>query len=321
MTLLRPRRPWPAVALLCLVVAGGPASALTPQEVLRQAAEMLSAGLSSEFVLSWLESGRVPPARPTAEQAITLRAAGASDELMMRLLELSTEDVAGADLARLPDPDPIERVGPLSEGEGVRVALELSYAPRFEDGEPTWDFYVYLDGRPVSYVPATAGPALAELAGPLMFERRMAPGAHSLRVGQERHGRRGTDAWRHQARMASEVFHFELLAGPEARLEVHFEQGLEALLSGQGPVTFRMEQGERSAELIAVGGYPDEWAEVCEDVENEAREWSEKRRKRRLEGCVSWADFWPGIVAPSRGAVWEALAAFDFRPVPRSSQG
>jgi len=282
---------------------------------------MLSAGLSSEFVLSWLEGSRVPPARPTAEQAIAMRQAGASNELMVRLLELSTEEVADPALARPPVADPVERVGPLADGSGVGVAFELSYAPRFEDGEPTWDLYVYLDGRPLSYVPATAASVLAELAEPLVFERRIAPGTHTLRVSQERHGRRGSDAWRHQARVAPDVFHFDLEPGLEARIEVRFEQGLEALLTGRGPVTFRMTQGERGGELEAVGGYPEDWAEICEDVESETREWGEKRRSRRLEGCVSWAELWPGAAAPSRAAVWEALAAFDFRPVPRSSQG
>lgn len=331
MTRSAQRRSWGAFALLwCLASAlGSPLLAAgrapegpTPQTVLREATQMLAAGLSSDFVLEWLEGSAVPPARPTAEQAIALRKAGATDALLRRMLEMATEEVAAQELASAGEAQgapPPGAAGRPFQGEGVAVAFELAYVPRFDPGEATWDLYLYLDGRPLSYVPAAGASALQEMAEPLIFERELAPGEHFLLVALERHGRRGRGAWHHQAKAVPEAFRFELNRGEEAWVSVAYEQGLEELLGGRGPVSFAMEQAGRTGSLADVGGDPAEWMEICEDLESEVQDLKEKKREQRLAGCAPWASLWPEGVAPSRAAVWEALAAFDFRPLPQES--
>jgi hypothetical protein len=282
---------------------------------------MLRAGLSEAFVREWIEQGGVAPARPSAEQSIALKEAGASEEFLLGLLELAAPGEAAG---RAGDPGPGSAPSPAAAAErpdpgGVLVEFALSYAPRFEEGDATWDLYVYLDGRPLSYVPSSAVVAVVGEGRPIEFRQRIPAGEHTLRVAQERHGRRGHGPWRHQARVAPTAFHFELAPAPGAGVEVLFRQGWESLFSGHGPLTFRARQEERAFSLEETGGDPAAWPELCEELETELEAVKEKKRLQRLEGCISWSELWPGRTVPGRAEVRDAMATFDFRPVPLGS--
>ena len=104
----------------------------------------------------------------------------------------------------------------------------------------------------------------------------------------------------------------------DAEAELVYNEGLLGLDSG-GPLSFRLLQADRVTEMDSVGGSPDSWALVCEEIEANMREGEKPGRTERseLESCVRWGDLWKDDAAPGRDQIREAMAAFDFRPVPR----
>ena len=325
----------PALACAILFLVAVPMVADDYGEVVA----MLEGGLSEATILGWLEAGDVPLSRPSADELVRLKAAGATEEFLQELLrrsrrpaERETADtpVAGpaTDQPRAPPPSdssvpaspPEQAAEPAPEATVVEpvpgpdrpvddpsagraaVHFRLLYSPRFDEDEEAWDLLVYLDGRPLSHVPAGGDPLGLAGGGPLEFELELPPGEHTVRVLQERHRprRRG---WRHAARAAPPALTFDLAAGMPARVEVAFRQSWADL---GDPLTFRFTQSDRVADLVEVGGDPDRWPELCEDA----------GREPSPGGCLGWSSLWPEG-APPRSEVLEALARFDFRPVPR----
>ena len=185
----------------------------------------------------------------------------------------------------------------------AQVRVELLYAPRHDEDEEPWDLFVYLDGRPLSYVPASADVLGLVPGTPLELELELPARKHTLRVLQERHWKR-RGRWRHASRVGEPEFSFELATGTTAKIEVQFRQGWG---EETDPLTFRFTQGERVSDLVDVGGDPERWADLCEDTGS----------KSGKKDCVGWSGLWPGDTAPSRAEVLDAMAAFSFRPVPR----
>jgi hypothetical protein len=232
-------------------------AAADPTDVSAEVLKMLRAGLSEELILEWLEDGAARATRPTAGQLIELKEAGASEALLKRLLALSREPQtaepavveapapppvpgsaepappspsAAAVPAPPPAPAPADREtpagsAPAAEAKGVPVDFSLSYRPYEEedesDSERPWHLFVYLDGRPLSWVPSSG---LLTGRETVEFRMRLEPGRHRLRVAQERHQEKRRGRWQHEARFAGEVLDFELAPGAPARVEVVFEQ-------------------------------------------------------------------------------------------------
>ncbi len=298
-----------------------------PEQVL----EMLEAELSEEIVLAWLEGVEPPTPRPTPEQLIALKKAGATDRLLQALLDLSRGERLEPAATGEPAPpasvaDPIESASatapaPAEEAgpEGALVDFRLQYdPPKFDHEDELWDLYVYLDGEPLAYVPPSVS-FLDQGGQALEFRRRMAPGPHTLRVTQERHERRPRGRWHHTARVSEQEFAFEVVDGAQGELELLFSEGPLATRS-TGPLRFHFLQGERVTELDGVGGDPERWPLLCEELEANLESGAASREARRdLEGCVRWATLWGGKGVPSRDSVRRALEMFDFRPVPRGS--
>ena len=280
---------------------------------------LLEGGVSEATILAWLDSGDGVLPRPTADELIALQEAGASDDLMRELLRRSGQPGAEGPRAAVADPpaepgppaatpapgapvaNPLPAAAPAAI-DRVQVRFRLLYAPRFDEGEESWDLLVYLDGQPLSYVPADVDPFGLTAGDPLQVEVELPTGGHRLRVMQERHQRRRR-GWRHAARSAARAFDFELAAGPVAEVELEFRQAWGDL---SDPLTFRFTQGDRVADQVEVGGDPDRWPELCEDA----------GRAPGSSGCVGWSSLWSRKV-PSRPEVLDALARFEFRPVPR----
>ncbi len=293
-----------------------------------QVLEMLEAGLSEEVVLEWLAGAEESTARPTPDELIALKKAGATDRLLKALL-------AGSRGERVePAPEPLPAAPPAVASSpteappvntdrdpadtGVLVRFELSYEPpKVDYDEELWDLYVYLDGEPLAYVPPIL--SVLDRSEVLEFRQRLAPGRHVIRVTQERHERRGRNRWRHSARVSDQQFAFDVEPVRDGELELAFSEGFLGARS-TGPLTFRFRQQDRVTEVEGVGGLPDRWAPLCEEIEagfdGDTRSRAEARA---LEGCVRWASLWGDVQAPSRDAVRRALEKFDFRPVPRGS--
>ena len=95
----------------------------------------------------------------------------------------------------------------------------------------------------------------------------------------------------------------------------------QSVLSSKNPLDYRIAQGGRVIDARQdVGGQPDRWSLVCEDLEATLDGGEPSRsQRRRYEDCVSWSELWPAG-APPRSEVLRALALFDYRPVPKNEK-
>lgn len=326
--------------------------------VIESVHRMLDQDLSETVILGWLEASKERPRLPTADELVALRDAGATDTLLTRLLAMaqtsppptplapvvsgSAPNEAASDEATMrneapavpaasPSPAPVSEahadprfateILPPSDAtvNSTPVLFNLSYRPDFDEDEDEWGLYVYLDGKPLSYVPATS---LIGRSREVKFERRLAPGRHVLWVLQERHVRR-FKSWYHAARVADGAFELDLAAGGSAVVEVAFKQAFFDLGGNGDPVSYRFVQGENVTVREGVGGDPDNWPLLCEEVEaNHAGAKPSKRTRRMLEGCSRWASLWMGLGdgtdVPTRDEVRESLALFKYRPIPKN---
>ena len=319
-----------SVALCGLALLAAP-PAVAVESTVDEIVEMLSAGIGGPVVLDWLDaSGRaLEPLTPS--DLVALKKAGASDPLLRDLIERSKAEPAAspdppepspardygraervvvtpAPAAPVPNETPVS-VPPASPGatdETVLVRFRLAYDPIDEDDEDPWGLYVYLDGEPLSYVPASAirGP-LGAGDGGIDFRLRLPAGRHAVRVTLERHERK-RKGWRHAARVYAEALDFELRAGADAEVELTFK---ETLLDFTDPLTFRVRQEERVVERERIGGDPDEWPELCEDL---------GARDPAREECLSWSELWASE-GPTLDEIREAMARFDYRPIPKGA--
>ena len=310
---------------------------------------MLEAGLTEDVILAWLEAGQEPIPRPSADQLIALQKAGASEVLLKRLLispEVAQLPSRSNQGSKTPDPLPVDsvadefeasaklpsRTAPITMAQSepsklnreVMVNFTFSYSPWYLNDDAydlvndTWDFFVYMDGVPLSYVPAAA---VTGMPSNLEFSQLVAPGRHIVRVTLEQHKKGKGKRWKHAARVAEEAFELEIDPnGPQASVTVRFKEKWGGIGSG-GPLEFSFRQADQTTELESVGGNPESWPLICEEVEAnlEAGEGTDLGAKRFLEGCVDWDALWRGAPAPPRSEVREALAMFEYRPVPKGS--
>ncbi len=348
------RQRLPAI-LLAAVLGASPVAAGPERGVLDEVRTMLEAGMSEPIIVRWLDGNDRRPRHPSAADLIALKEAGASDELLTRVLELAGEapdampESAEPPAAARPEPPPaadapraattaapatapppvtatppaappartaLPAAAPTANTAGeVPVYFELSYLPDFDEDEDEWRLYLYVDGEPLTYVPA--GSLLS--SKPLRFRQFLAPGSHTLRVAQERHVKRGRDRWFHAARMASLELPLALAAGERADVELKFRQPRLAFGSSEGPLSYRLVQGETVAVIEKQGGDPEDWAVVCEELEANAEDSRELKKslRRQLDDCTPWAALWTGREVPSRDEVREALALFRYRPISK----
>ncbi len=331
----------PVIVLLVILLA--PAAVAEPaSDILDEVRTMLEAGISEPIILKWLDGDDRKPRRPSAADLIGLKDAGASDELLAKLLELAGVGAHGMRLGESPEPEPqppaeprapvlaAAPVAPIVEpaaappvnasasslpaaaGE-VPVHFQLSYRPEVEEDDEEWGFYVYLDGEPLSCVPA----ATLLNAEPLSFRRDLTPGRHVLRVAQEQHEKRRRGRWSHAARIAKMEFPLELEADARADVELQFRQSQFARGRSGGPLSYRFAQGKSVETIEKQGGDPESWPLVCEEIEANAapdRELS-KYQRRQLEDCARWSEIWGDLEVPSRDAVREVLVRAGYRPI------
>ncbi len=327
------------VCLVLILLFGGSVTADEPLSMHRSMLAMLEADVGEVVIRAWLDKASQAPSSPTAEQLIELKSAGASDSLLTHLLAIGVtannvpappQTASPQSAPRVPAPPQsapiksplatpsISQVAPaLVDFSTSDPAVEFSflYSPTFDEGEAEWDLFVYLNGVPLTYVPASNNSLLGGREEPLNFIRRLPPGKHVLRLAQERHHReRGR--WRHHARVAEEVLAFELSASRRARIEVEFRQRSLLAFGDRQPLTFSFVQGDLLVEQRDVGGEPEDWPALCEELEADAA--TRKRPKTpSLKGCVRWDSLWEGLDAPGRTEVRTALAELDYRPVAR----
>jgi hypothetical protein len=317
------------LALLCVATLLGavPPAAAEPEGIYADVIRMLEAELSEEVIVNWLEGDEREIPEASADDLIGLKAAGATDALLDKLLELSRrgtppeapKQAAPATPAEQgPEPPATPAVAPARSPDSL-VSFRLAYVPpKVDFDDELWDLYVYLDGEPLAYVPPNT--SFLDRGDALEFRQRLEPGTHRLVVTQEKHERQSRKKWRHSARVSAQAFDFEVEPGYDGEVELSYNEGLLGSSSG-GPLTFRFLQADRVTEKESAGGRPESWRLVCEEIEANVAPGKKPGRsvESQLEGCVRWGELWEGGEGPSRDQIREALAAFDFRPVPRGS--
>jgi hypothetical protein len=312
-----------ALALVALTVLASVGVPLTAQEpsIAAQVVRMLDAELSEEVILEWLR-GQPEASEPlSADDLVALKGAGASDDLLKEMLAIGRGGEGTEEAPAPPVPPPAPSVGsePVGEREQrARVTFHLAYLTQIDEAEVTgpkvWDFYIYLDGIPVTFMDTAR---LANEAATMEFERELPAGRHILRVAQELHYQKG-GRWQHETRAAPNGFIFDLSAGVPARLEVEFR---ERLMDYQDPLEFKLTQGERVQDSGRVGGIAERWPAICQDIDASVPSGKKpnRRQRQRRETCVDWDSWWGDTEVPPRGQVLDAMAAFDYRPRPKGS--
>ena len=316
--------------------AGSQAAPAAADPVVAQVVEMLRAGVGEPVIVLWLEKTGSRPRAVASADLIALHQAGASDDLLKRLVELaaaaaphspaagtgappgsaaapaapagqarSAEPAASA--APVPAAPPaLAAAPPLAPGAPVKVRFAVTYRPVSVEQEDLWaehwTLFLYLDGRFLAAV--LPGPVPLPLP-PHTFERELLPGKHLLRVAQERHLRYSSvRGYLSPSRVDPSELPFELGAGAPAQVELRFG---ERSFRHPGPVAMRVEQDHKEiSRLEPAGTNPERWPALCEDVAASLPAGSELpgTARRDLERCLHWPDLWPGIAAvPSRAAV------------------
>lgn len=308
--------------------------------VVAQVIEMLDAGVDEEIIGQWLVSTDRRPQDMSAGGLVALTQAGASKDLIGRLLDLvadtgrSSEPLGNSHApARVPPPVDQEPLAPRILDEagkeaypaaGVDIPADvlflLSYKkiytqepePDYPPPEP-WTVFAYLDGELVAWVTDS-------LEGePVRANRLLAPGRHVVRVTQERHFRQGKK-WVHESRVAPTFIAFDVVPGKEMEVDLRFH-GHWVYRGSRGPLTYAIRQGNRTLdEEGPTGGDPSEWQLVCEDVEANFPEDGKVPRLYRWEmaRCTPWSDLWDGTgEQTSRTELLAEMRKSDFQPTFR----
>ena len=285
---------------------------------------MLEQGVSIDVITKWLASSGVRPGPLSADDVIALSVAGAPDELMAGLLDLSA---SGAGLA--PGSEPGEAAPGLpvvEDGEGAEVEVEFSvgYHPDVLSAvDDDWDLFVYLDGRPLTW---SKGGMWVYDGSAQRSAVDLAPGRHVVRTSLERHRlrsrRKGT--WSHQAMVCPSPVVIDVAPGHEWLVRISVGSAGVPGTGGGGALSWSvLRGGEPVLEKRNVGGLPGSWPALCDDARSafDDDELGSRRAVRTLEGCVEWAELWPGVAGvPGRDLVRGQLQEHDFRPIPAATR-
>lgn len=298
--------------------------------VVREVVEMLEAGVDEPVIAQWLESTGRRPAEVGSQGMIALTASGASEELMTTLLKLLEEP--GAEAVRVEPAStpalmrdetagiqPDSRTpGALTEGVAdavIRLSARRIWVDEDEPDrprDPPWDVYLYLDGELVSWTRPT-------LEGePVEARRVIQSGRRELRVILQRYEElRG--GWLYESLAVPTLVAFETQAGDPIEIAVEMKHIWSLWRQGTdgGPLSFVIRQGNQTlVENQGIGGDPDRWQPVCEDLEANFPD-SEKlpsRFRNPMSRCVHWGDLWTGAgQSTSREEILANLAAHDFQ--------
>ncbi|MEM8998370.1 MAG: hypothetical protein AAGF23_26535, partial [Acidobacteriota bacterium] len=260
---------------------------------------------------------RVPPAAPAVVAPVPAAPADSTEAAPPAAADVDRAGEAPRTAARPGDfslgsrpfttPPRPEAAELVPEGRGaVSARFTISNVPYWLEDEEPWSLFVYLNGEPLTFV--AEGSLLSER--PLRFSKLLKPGLQRLYLFHERHDEDGGE---HFSRVLPEPIEFDLEPGGSAEIEVAFKQ---SVISPNRPVSFRVAQNGRLVdEASDLGGNPDRWTWLCDDLE---RTLDGERGDSRLERCIRWRDLWDGYPdGPTRSQVLRAFSNFDYRPVPR----
>jgi hypothetical protein len=277
-----------------ITVAAEEASDVDP--VVQDVVRMLEAEVDAAVILRWLDQVQSPPGEISADELILLKRAGAPDEVVERLLDMTEGEPAAEPTAPVPPSAPA--VPAVSEDvieDCCEVEVSALFRPFYQlddlEADEGWDLYVYLDGAFLAR--AVRDRTATEL------ETRISPGEHTLRLLWEVHSRRGrgeSASWEHDARVAPETIRFDLPAGEGWKLELTWNEGRFG--GNKQPLSWSLTaDGRAPIGESDLGTARDRWPVLCEEVEVNVPEGKQTPgwARRALEDCVTWANLWEGL--------------------------
>ena len=330
---LRPGRlPTAALSLAILLALMPLASAeVTPDDpVVADVVRMLDAGIESDLVVSWLQTGDRRPAALSADALIALTEARASRELIEFLLAMATAapisgsaaDSAARATTVTPEAMPPQIAAAASHNDDcclVEFSIRYRAAEDKDGGEveqASRDLFLYADGQLLTRIESQGDIASG---GPVRFKAQMAPGAHTLRFTRQLHTRKrsstGNDSWEHETTVSPSSISVKLEPGALWQLDFNWVQ---SEFSTTKPLRWSWSRnGVEIAGEAGVGEFRERWPFLCEDVEisRDSGAIAAWRARDRLKSCVSWASLWPGSVDTTRAELLHSLRRFDFQPV------
>jgi hypothetical protein len=269
---------------------------------------MLEAGVDEQVILDWLSRQSRGAGELRPDDLIALTRAGASPEMIRRIVERWPAEPSGD--------RPATREAPTPVAGATSTEIVLRYRPYddTEGGDPDlWHLFVYVDGE---YAIWSDGVGRMAPAGHDRVRLDLPPGRHRVRLVQERH-ESTVNGWRHEARVCPQAIEIDV---------GDVQSSLRVKVSGSSPpgkngsVSWSRREGEITVEEVSeAGGWPEQWPALCEEIEvnYDAGARLPRAARKRLEDCVRWKTLWPSTAdAPERDAVRRQLAAVDFRPEP-----
>ncbi len=198
------------------------------------------------------------------------------------------------------------------------MRVEIEYLPNFPaTGDGPGDLYVYLDGDLLAWIPT--GGQFAP-SPPAVFERGVAPGAHVVRLLEEKHAALSAGGWSHEARASPLELFFQLAAGGRGELTLRLIESSSVLANNPTPVSAVITQnGTTVQNLENAGPGLKKWPSLCEEIEanlDPRRKKVPRKARAELERCVRWADLWRSLDGgvPSREEARAVLERYDFQP-------
>lgn len=295
------------VALLLPSAVTATEEAKEPTSPVQEVVSMLEASIPEASILRWIESQNLHLEEITSDELIALHGAGASEDLLAALFDRVQSEPppappqAPAAPPALPaaPPEPLAAPQPSAAATPSIVGptpdrIEISYRPDFDDGEDPWDLHVYLDGN---FLASMDGKRRRQ--APLVLERDLSAGPHSVLLVQERHDARKGEPY-HEARAGVRATPFEIPEGVRAQIELKLEQA-NVGFRPEGAVYVKVTaDGKEIVNLEKAGQPPAEWQLLCEDVEANVEEGDKPNaeQRRQLKRCISWTKLWPEGTSP-----------------------
>lgn len=273
-------------------------------ETVREVLRMYKEGVADSVILTWLDQAQPPIRQLEPNDLVGLTRAGVSE----RVINLLIRRAAAATQAA-------KTVSPPADAK-VAVRFDLDYSPVVREGEEPWDLFFYLNGELLAWCPGAQNPLNRKS---LVFIRALAPGSYLVRLNRERHIPRSSDKWRHETRICPATIPLTITPGSEIEVKVVFA---ESTFFWKPPLSYTIHRGgETLASERGLGGQPESWPRLCEDLEaNQKAGKTDREVKPPAADCTRWSSLWEGIQVPDRRAVLEEMAHYKFRPVPVTSR-
>lgn len=318
-----------ALLIVVLVVLSS-APCATAQDgldpVVDDVVRMLDEKVGEDLISGWLDRSGERPSKIGPDELIALSRAGASQNLIDKLVDLVQTVEPAQDVSKVAEAAPVLVVAArppvqdsLQPGSPLPVEFTINYDPEMVEYQTTpWDLFVYLDGRPVGSVDGWSSHTSTHKAS-LSFRIDVPRGRHVIRVFQEQHTIRSrrSGTWNHAARVYDRPIVLDLDREGAWKVEITVREKGSFFGRGAAPLEYAIFLDGKvveSAPSVDAG-----WPDLCEEVLTAfpGEKGGSKTARKALKGCLYWGSLWEGQEGlPDRETVRDRLQEVEFRPGP-----